>query len=245
MDREHAPSGTPSDAKSFKINTCKKSLSYAILRSISPFRINTCKTVSKQRTLTTFRMNTYEKQGEGGPVIVNQISDKKICPACPGLAGEKHRDDRRFRLCRKGPLFTHALSFPYFLTSLPRYFLPRSAFNSVHGDAAHELGKKIGGLLRHDFAGRRDFHHLLDAAGIQQKRNLLAPASVSFARNFFFTSDLSALPENGNSSAVNHGSRCRRTPLQEKSWTFAAKRCVGKIVSPSLFVLMNVIIARS
>jgi hypothetical protein len=30
------------------------------------FRINTCKSVSKQRTLTPFRMNTYEKQGGGG-----------------------------------------------------------------------------------------------------------------------------------------------------------------------------------
>jgi hypothetical protein len=31
------------------------------------FRMNTCKSVSKQSTLTTFRINTYEKQGEGGP----------------------------------------------------------------------------------------------------------------------------------------------------------------------------------
>ena len=30
------------------------------------FRMNTCKSVSKQTTLTPFRMNTYEKQGEGG-----------------------------------------------------------------------------------------------------------------------------------------------------------------------------------
>jgi len=34
---------------------------------LTTFRINTCKSVSKQRTLTTFRMNTYEKPGEGGP----------------------------------------------------------------------------------------------------------------------------------------------------------------------------------
>jgi hypothetical protein len=33
---------------------------------ISPFRINTCKSVSKQRTLTTFRMNTYAKPGGRG-----------------------------------------------------------------------------------------------------------------------------------------------------------------------------------
>ena len=35
-------------------------------RSSMLFRINTCKSVSKQRTLTTFRINTCEKQGEGG-----------------------------------------------------------------------------------------------------------------------------------------------------------------------------------
>src|ERR1700730_6327321 len=34
---------------------------------ITPFRINTCKSVSKQRTLTFFRINTYEKPGEGVP----------------------------------------------------------------------------------------------------------------------------------------------------------------------------------
>ena len=33
------------------------------LCNVSPFRMNTCKSVSKQRTLTAFRMNTYEKQG--------------------------------------------------------------------------------------------------------------------------------------------------------------------------------------
>ncbi len=36
--------------------------------NISPFRINTSKSVSKQRTLTTSRMNTYEKQAVGGGV---------------------------------------------------------------------------------------------------------------------------------------------------------------------------------
>jgi hypothetical protein len=32
----------------------------------NPCRMNTCKSVSKQRTLTSFRMNTYEKRGGGG-----------------------------------------------------------------------------------------------------------------------------------------------------------------------------------
>src|SRR5260370_26566035 len=34
--------------------------------NVTPFRINTCKSVSKQTTLTSFRMNTYEKTGGWG-----------------------------------------------------------------------------------------------------------------------------------------------------------------------------------
>jgi hypothetical protein len=34
--------------------------------TLTTFRINTCKSVSKQTTLTTFRMNTCEKRGGGG-----------------------------------------------------------------------------------------------------------------------------------------------------------------------------------
>ena len=38
-------------------------------RLLTTFRINTCKSVSKQRTLTTFRINTYKKQGRGVPQL--------------------------------------------------------------------------------------------------------------------------------------------------------------------------------
>ncbi len=34
--------------------------------ALTPFRINTCKSVSKQRALTPFRINTYEKHRGGG-----------------------------------------------------------------------------------------------------------------------------------------------------------------------------------
>ena len=36
---------------------------------LTPFRINTCKSVSKQTTLTPFRITTYEKPREGGRSI--------------------------------------------------------------------------------------------------------------------------------------------------------------------------------
>ena len=44
----------------------EKVLSAQFWCNVTPFRINTCKSVSKQRTLTPFRMNTYEKQRVGG-----------------------------------------------------------------------------------------------------------------------------------------------------------------------------------
>src|SRR6266852_6682151 len=41
---------------------------------LTTFRINTCKSVSKQRTLTPFRMNTCEKRGEGGHVECGSLA---------------------------------------------------------------------------------------------------------------------------------------------------------------------------
>ncbi len=49
---------------------------------ISPFRMNTCKSVSKQSTLTPFRMNTYAKPGGEGvppkPPFPNEFPVRKI-----------------------------------------------------------------------------------------------------------------------------------------------------------------------
>jgi hypothetical protein len=39
----------------------------------NPLRINTCKSVSKQRTLTLFRINTYKKQGGGGVSLLPTV----------------------------------------------------------------------------------------------------------------------------------------------------------------------------
>src|SRR6266403_57129 len=52
----------------------------------------------------------------------------------------------------------------------------RSSIHSIHRDPAHQLGIKVRRFLRHHFAGSGDFHHLLDVAGVQQERNLRAPA---------------------------------------------------------------------
>src|SRR5260370_41467833 len=53
--------------KPFRMNKVTKDPHFAqFWCSVTPFRINTCKSVSKQMTLTTFRINTYEKRGGGG-----------------------------------------------------------------------------------------------------------------------------------------------------------------------------------
>ena len=54
-------------------------------QKLSPFRINTCKSVSKQRTLTSFRINTYEKQGEGAsPPGVQTGHIRDVAPSLLG-----------------------------------------------------------------------------------------------------------------------------------------------------------------
>src|SRR5467141_3254755 len=51
--------------------------------NVSPFRMNTCKSVSKQRTLTPFRMNTYEKQGGRGYGYPGSFSPCRLLARSP------------------------------------------------------------------------------------------------------------------------------------------------------------------
>src|SRR2546427_5145804 len=69
--------------KRYDIQTCKRSMA-------NPFRMNTCKSVSKQTTLTPFRINTYEKHGGEGAVIVNQTPDEG-CPSRATTCPERSR----------------------------------------------------------------------------------------------------------------------------------------------------------
>src|SRR5579859_7128418 len=61
--------GIPSHASVRTISVSSMSLwqNQSYRSPLTTFRINTCKSVSKQSTLTPFRMNTYEKRGEGVP----------------------------------------------------------------------------------------------------------------------------------------------------------------------------------
>src|SRR6266404_5844525 len=53
------------------------------LTSSISFRMNTCKSVSKQKTLTPFRMNTYEKHRGVGVLLLTRHPRKGVCPERP------------------------------------------------------------------------------------------------------------------------------------------------------------------
>src|SRR6266478_2566313 len=55
-------------------------------RSSMLFRINTCKSVSKQTTLTSFRINTYEKRGGGG-IVPTANRTLPLTPRRPSSCG--------------------------------------------------------------------------------------------------------------------------------------------------------------
>jgi hypothetical protein len=84
-------------------------------RSSISFRINTCKSVSKQTILTSFRINTYEKPGEGeGQLGIKSGDppgkfepdanrwDPKVPPICTWTWLISRRHPCRHRLSRTG-----------------------------------------------------------------------------------------------------------------------------------------------
>jgi hypothetical protein len=76
----------PLSAASVSPVECLPATHYPLLTTHSPlttFRINTCKSVSKQTTLTTFRINTYKKQGEGGTPAFATQATLVVCTTGP------------------------------------------------------------------------------------------------------------------------------------------------------------------
>ena len=57
--------------------------------SLSPFRMNTCRTVTKQTTLTPFRMNTCEKPGGGGEASAARATQRRR--RLPGRRASRRR----------------------------------------------------------------------------------------------------------------------------------------------------------
>src|SRR5260370_39483401 len=72
--------------------------------TLTTFRINTCKSVSKQRTLTIFRMNTYAKQGGGGAPYSEGPSGRKYCVPLTGSCR------RRSNCCKSALRSTKSIS---------------------------------------------------------------------------------------------------------------------------------------
>jgi len=76
---------------------------------LTTFRMNTCKSISKQSTLTIFRMNTYAKQGEGGGGRRSHFSPRPFERSTPRIqpggsvrgAGPRRRTGRRIGQARR------------------------------------------------------------------------------------------------------------------------------------------------
>src|SRR5713226_9735733 len=87
------------------------------------FRMNTCKSVSKQKTLSIFRINTYAKHRGWGQLLLTRHPLKGVCPERPSgvkdLSSSARRHvypERRELLSR--PLLTSLLPCPAPLQSL-------------------------------------------------------------------------------------------------------------------------------
>ncbi len=72
--------------KSFGICTYQNRAHLPRTSSRNPFRINTCKSVSKQTTLTLFRINTYKKHRGWGVLLLTRHPAKGVCPGRPSGA---------------------------------------------------------------------------------------------------------------------------------------------------------------
>jgi len=77
------------DRADARAHPCKRKWAYSaqFWGNVTPFRINTCKSVSKQRTSTSFRMNTYEKTPGGGTSSLPPLLSSLSPPLMPLLAG--------------------------------------------------------------------------------------------------------------------------------------------------------------
>ncbi len=81
---------------------------------LSTFRMNTCKSVSKQRTLSPFRMNTYAKTGGGGSHTFAPVFRIRL-PRIPLRASPPQRSFvfKYLQIPRRAnPFFSHPYKMP-------------------------------------------------------------------------------------------------------------------------------------
>src|SRR5260370_38909778 len=104
------------------------------------------------RPLTTFRMNTYEKQGRGWPVIVNQESEKDSCPeraqrdwarAGGAVSGQ---DDSKAASGRRAPGGGRALPELFLRSLFGRGFASWLAFEAGEGVFEHFSDAAVTGF---------------------------------------------------------------------------------------------------
>src|SRR5712692_921814 len=75
--------GLPSLPRASKRAQFAKGCKNTKTATLTTFRINTCKSVSKQRTLTLLRINTYKKTGEGGTPASRRYHARRMLHVAP------------------------------------------------------------------------------------------------------------------------------------------------------------------
>src|SRR6266481_137477 len=76
------------------------------------FRMNTCKSVSKQRTLSIFRINTYEKHRGVGVLLLTRHPRKGVCPERPSGVKDLSSNPKKDFYPERAPRPKELSSFP-------------------------------------------------------------------------------------------------------------------------------------
>src|SRR5258707_3977300 len=82
------------------------------LTSSISLRINTCKSVSKQTTLTCFRINTYEKHRGVGVLLLTRHPRKGVCPERPSGVKDLSSNPKKDFYPEGAPRLKDLSSFP-------------------------------------------------------------------------------------------------------------------------------------
>jgi hypothetical protein len=100
--------------------------------TLTTFRINTCKSVSKQRTLTPSRINTYKKQGKGGAPALPRLQRPASSTICASLSPVPSLDCAYFpspRGCTTSTLPISSSPWTFSPPPTTRYPLPATHYS--------------------------------------------------------------------------------------------------------------------
>jgi hypothetical protein len=137
------------------------------------FRINTCKSVSKQMTLTPFGMNTYEKWGGGGPKSLRSNSSS--------LGGRSFSSDTKCLLSMGlQPLRKPFLAFPATRCAAAQELTPSGRGRLLRGSESEQLRRRAAQDHLALRAREVDLLEKLDGSFVAHVEAVVAPEHDAF-----------------------------------------------------------------